>query len=291
MSAVETSRPPSVARFAGSVLALSVLLLAVRQVVDGGSTLVVDAETPRWLGKCLLDVSALSYVTARSRWRGARLVASLALVYAGLQALALVEVGLYGLVAWPTVWLASARSLAVAAVVVPAVAAAFGRLRGEPRAPVDDRLRLSAREWAWKVPTLAAAFLALFLFAGVVVFLGVARALDPVALASYEILDPPPWIFLFQTVRGLAYAALLVPVVYQLRTGPGETRLVAGLTLGFLVSSGVVVPSPDVPGLLWVAHFAELFVSTFLYGVVAAALLGSHHEPLAALRRRVAAGA
>ncbi|MFB6171117.1 MAG: hypothetical protein ABEJ23_01190 [Haloarculaceae archaeon] len=285
MASSEPRSRPAPAPFAARVLVLAVVAFAVGWATsEGAASPLADGRAPFLLAKALLDVTVLSYVAARSRWRGPALVGSLLFVYAGLQTLAVVEVGLYGLMGWPVALQAAARSVVVGGVIAAAVAAAFGRLRGRGRPRRDDRLRLPAREWAWKLPVLVVAFLACFLAGGVVVFLGVGRLVDPAALATYDLLEPPDWIFHFQAVRGLVYLGLLLPVLAQLDADARESQFVGATTLAVLVSSGVVVPNAGIPGLLWVAHFAELFASVFVYGLVAAALVWRHHDPLARLR-------
>lgn len=274
-------------RFFAITLSLSVLAYLAIRIPGVGVSGLADDAAPYWVLKLLLDVFVLGYVAARSRWTGPKLVGALIAVYAGLQVVSFVEIYLYGMVPWSDVTAGVAGSLFQGGAVVLLVVVAFGKLRGEESPAPDDRLRLPPGEWIWKLTVLAVTFLALMILAGLVVFEGVAAFVDPHARAGYEIVEPPAWILPFQLVRGLVFTALLIPVVALLGGEIRETELTVAMLFATLLASNMIAGYDAVPGLLWVAHFFELFAQAFVYGLLAAWLLTRRHRPLRALRGRV----
>lgn len=272
--------PRDVVGFGGRVLVLTVVLYGLVRLPEVGMAGALGASAPYWFAKLLLDVVVLSYVVVRARWVGAKLVGALWLVYAGLQFVSLVEIHLYGMISASELAAGAGRNLLVGAALIGLVVAAFGRLSGEDAPVGDDRLRLSTAQWAWKLAVLAVIFLVLMILAGLVVFERLALAIDPVAYADYELLTPPSWIIPFQLVRGLVFTALLVPVIAMYRGGYRATQLAVATLFAVLLSSNMIAGYDAVPGLLWIAHFIELFSQAFVYGLVAVALLFRPHHPL-----------
>ena len=278
--------PGTVLDFGDRVAVVALVVFVLVRVPEAGVAALSEEAAPYWLAKLLLDVVVLGYVASRSRWTGAKLWAALWLVYAGLQTVSLVEVYLYGMVDATAVVAGTGRNLIVGGVVVLAVVAGFGRLQGAAAPVGDDRLRLSAAEWAWKLAVLALAFLVLMIVAGLVVFEGLAAAIDPAARAGYDIVEPPAWILPFQLVRGVAFTAVLLPAIALFGGGYRETQLAVAATFAVLLASNMIAGYDAVPGLLWVAHFFELLGQAFVYGLLAVALLFRSHRPLAWLRGR-----
>lgn len=274
-------------RFGGLVLLLAVLTYLVVRVPEVGVGGLLGESAPYWFAKLLLDVLVLGYVTTRSRWTGPKLVGALLLVYAGLQVVSFVEIYLYGMITQGEVLTGAAASLLQGGVVVIAVVLAFGSLRGDEGPVADDRLQFSVAEWTWKLAALAVAFLVLMILAGLVVFEGLAQLLDPQARAGYEIVEPPAWILPFQLVRGIVFTALLLPVIALFAGDRRETMVAVAVLFGTLLASNMIAGYEAVPGLLWVAHFFELFGQAFVYGLLAVWLLSRHHSPVETLRRRL----
>ncbi|MFB6354567.1 MAG: hypothetical protein ABEJ92_10845 [Halobacteriales archaeon] len=272
--------------FAVRVVVLTLLVYALVRLPEAGAEALTGEAAPYWLAKLFLDVLVLSYVAVRSRWTGARLWATLWAVYVGIQAVSQVEIALYGMADWTAATTGIGRMALVGAAIVLTVTVGFGRFRGSATPARDGRLRLPTIEWAWKLALLAVTFLVLMIIAGLVVFEGLASVVDPAARAGYEIVDPPAWVLPFQLVRGLAFTALLVPVIAAFRGGYRETQLSVALLFAVLLSSNMLAGYAAVPGLLWVAHFFELFAQALVYGLLAVALLFRHHHPLRRFRTR-----
>jgi hypothetical protein len=272
-----------VGRFCGRGLLLAVVVYLVFRLPEAGLAGLVDSAAPYWFAKVLLDVLVLGYVAARSRWVGLKLVGALALVFAGLRTVSFVEIYLYEMIDAGELATGVDGTLVDGVVLALLVVVVFGRVHGEESPAPDDRLQLSPGEWVWKLTLLAAVFLLTMVLAGLVVFTGVGRVVDPVALANYDLLETPAWVLPFQLVRGLVFTALLLPVVYLLRGGLRETQLTVALLFAVLLSSNMLQGYDSVPGLLWIAHFAELFSQAFVYGLVAVPLLHHSHHPLARL--------
>jgi hypothetical protein len=267
-------------QFVGRGLLVSLLVYLVARLPDAGLTGLLDAVAPYWAVTVVLTVFVLGYVAVRSRWTGWKLVGALAFLYAGLQIVSFVELYLYGLEPASVTVSNVAWGLGKATLTV-VVVVGFGRFRGGEAAPSDDRLQFGLAEWAWKLPLLAIVFLAAMIGGGLAIFTPVAQLVDPQALANYEIFDPPAWILPFQLLRGVLFTALLLPIVYLFRGGYRETQVTVALLFAWLLSWGMLLPAETIPGHLWLAHFVEVFVSMFVYGLVLVPVVFRSHHPIA----------
>ena len=274
-------------RFGGRVLLLTAVAYLVIRVPEVGLAGLGGDAAPYWLGKLLLDVLVLGYVAARARWTGPKLVGALAVVYVGLQVVSFVEIYLYGMITWPDMLAWTGGSLLQGAAIVALVVVGFSKLWGEEAPVPDERLQFPPAEWAWKLLVLAVVFLVLMIVAGLVVFEGIAGVVDPQARAGYEIVEPPAWILPFQLVRGTIFTMLLIPIVYLFDGGVRETQGTVALLFATLLASNMIVGYDSVPGLLWMAHFFELFLQAFVFGLLAVWLLSRRHHPLQTLRGRI----
>lgn len=275
------------AGFGARVVVLALAWYGLWRVPQDGVGSLLDSGAGIWFAVVVMNTLVVAYVVARSRWTGAKLVGAVALLYGTLQTVSFLEIYLYEMVSLEEALWGAFVSVVTILVVATLVVAAFGKLTGEDAPPSDGRLRLSPRQWAWKVPLIALVHLATFLAAGLFVFVGVAELVDPVAYAEYEILDPPSWIFPFQALRGVVFAAAMLPVVYLLRGGVREAQGTVALAFAVLLSSGLLLPDSGIPGRLWVAHFAEVFGSSLVLGVVVVALAFRAHHPLRWVRNRL----
>lgn len=273
-------------RFVARSLLLAALVYILVRAPDVGLTGLFDAAGPYWFVSVSGTVLVLGYVVVRSRWTGWKLVGALALLYVGIQTVSFVELYLYGLESAAATTSNATGSLWRAVLTVAVIVAGHGRLRGEEEPVSDERLQFGLAEWAWKLPLLAGIFLLAMIFGGLVVFEPVAQLVDPQALSTYEILDPPAWILPFQLVRGVVFTALLLPVIYLLRGGYRETQVTVATLFAWLLGSGLLIPTATIPGNLWMAHFVEVFGSMFVYALVLVPLVFRSHHPLARLASR-----
>lgn len=272
--------------FLTRVVIVALVWYGLWRIPQDGLGALLDASTPGWLVVVLVNTSVIAYLVVRSRWTGVKLAGALIVFYSGLQTVSFVEIYLYGMIPLEAAVQWTATSLATVVGVTAVTLVVFGRLTGPDSPPPDDRLRLSVWQWVWKTPLIAVIHLLTFLAAGLFVFMGVAELVDPVALAEYEILDPPSWIFPFQALRGIIFAGLMLPVVYLFAGGLRETQVTVALAFAVLLSSGLLLPDSGLPGLLWVAHAAEVFSSSFVLGLIVVPLVHHQHHPLRWLAQR-----
>ncbi len=142
----------------------------------------------------------------------------------------------------------------------------------EPR--VGRNMTASWIGWIGRFALIGVIWGFLFVLFGALVFLPLAKALAPEALATYINLDMPPWVLPFQVVRGIFWAALALPLLRILK-GPGWMR---ALTLGLLFSvlmGATLLRATDLPVGLRMAHLVEVAGGNFVFGACVAWILGS----------------
>ena len=143
---------------------------------------------------------------------------------------------------------------------------AFGRLlpffgRGEPSA--DDRLRMSAGEWAWKLGLASVVYAAIYITFGALVAIPLA---GPAFDEYYRDLVAPAWLLPFQVVRGAVWIVALLPVVRMMRGRWWEAGLACALLSSILTAGALLMPNPFMPDQMRFAHFFELLSSNFVFG-------------------------
>lgn len=286
MQSIRYWSPATAGRFLGRAAVVAFVSYLIARLPASTPGVLVDSATHRWVVAVVLTVVVLGYVVVRSRWSGWKLLGALVLLYAGLQVVSFLELYLYGLETKPETLSIAGWSLLKSTLTVSAVVAGFSGLRDGEASPSDERLQFDRREWAWKGPLLAGVFLLAVIAGGVVLFTPLARFLGPRALAGYQIFTPPAWILPFQLLRGALFTAFLVPVIALFAGGYRETQLTVALAFAWLLSWGLIIPTETIPGRLWIAHFVEVFVSMFVFGLLLVAVLFRHHSPWA----RIAGG-
>lgn len=122
----------------------------------------------------------------------------------------------------------------------------------------------------WKLPVIGVVWTVLFVVFGAFVFLPLAHAIDPVAAAAYGATDVPAWILPFQTLRGMLWVALALPLIRSLRQ---DAVLLTGLLFAVLMGANLLLPNELLDPRLQLAHAAEVAVENFVFGVFAAWLL------------------
>jgi hypothetical protein len=226
-----------------------------------------------------LHTSVLSYPIIRSRWNGWRLIGVMFLLFYGV---------MYLMTAIEAVYLPEILPphLVLSLIVNGAITAAafsifavwiYGRMRGdgEEQEP-NQRLRMPWTQWVWKLALIAFSYVFLYILFGVLVFLPLAGALDPKALAQASAVSLPNWIIPFQAVRGLMWAVLALPVIRMMRGHWWEAGLAVALSFAVVMSANQLM-ALDMPAGLRTAHIAELFGENFALGWIVVWLLHRQH--------------
>ena len=132
---------------------------------------------------------------------------------------------------------------------------------------------IRSRSLLWKLPLLALLWTLLFVLAGALVFLPVARAVAPDLLAGYA--DLPPWVLPFQAGRAILWLLLALPLLRLLRGGRIGRALTLGVLFATLMGSQLLSPNPLLPEELRLAHLLEVVLANFALGFAAGWLLPS----------------
>jgi len=85
-------------------------------------------------------------------------------------------------------------------------------------------------------------------------------------------LQLPAWIVPFQILRGVIWGLLAVLVV-KITSDWKKARLVGALLFSVLMATLLLVPSPYMPAPIRMAHFVEVLLSNFLFGLLVVSIL------------------
>lgn len=236
------------------------------------------------LASSFLQTVVLTYVILRSLWTGWKLTGAVFLAFYGLHTVvAQIESAAYLPTQLPpgTVSRLFLMGAIIAGVFSPLAVLILGKMRRKETPRVrNPRLVMPASEWVWKLVAIAAAYLVLYYTFGYFV-----AWRNPAVQEYYGGTDPgsffgqiaaiwraTPWMFAWQALRGLLFAAFVLPVI---RTHQGQRWEVA-LTIGSLFavwSSALLLPNAYMPEAVARAHLVETGSSTFIFGLVVGWLL------------------
>jgi hypothetical protein len=233
-----------------------------------------------------------------SRWHGLKLMIVMALTYYAVVTIVMqIETWYFlsGLTVGPGLMpRLFLQGLLVAIIFVPLAVLILGRA-GRPAVPVAEPASapLSWRAWAWKLPVLAAAYLALYFGAGYFIawqnpelraFYG--QPGDPLPFLSHmaSVLASDPWLVPFQVLRSLVWVACALPILRGTRWPLWATALVVGLMFSVPQNVGHLLPNSLLPiNSVRLSHLVETASSTFIFGVLVTRLL--YAGPVAARER------
>ncbi|MDF1514942.1 MAG: hypothetical protein P1S60_14120 [Anaerolineae bacterium] len=145
--------------------------------------------------------------------------------------------------------------------------------RGHLQAVTPDKgVSVSWAPWTGKFVLIGVSWTILFVVFGALVFLPLAEMLAPEALAVYTNLDMPAWVLPFQLVRGMLWAALVLPLLLLMRGSRWATALTTGLL--FAVPMGTnLLRATSLPIGLLLAHPVEVLGENFIFGWLVARIL------------------
>lgn len=122
-------------------------------------------------------------------------------------------------------------------------------------------------QWIYKPLLVAVIWMVLFVVFGGLVFMNLAKLIDPEALASYSNLNMPDWVLPFQGLRAILWLALSLPLLSQLGGTRSSVMLLTGAIFGVWMGSNLLLALDFSPGLRY-AHLAEVMLECFVFGII-----------------------
>lgn len=217
-----------------------------------------------------LSAAALGWAIVRARFHGWRLIGALFLVQYGVESLMTAIEVVYLEVLRPVLLPILVNGFVTAALFAPAAVYLHGRFRQLPSTPRSGP-RLAWHSLTWKLPLLAVVWMLLFVLAGALVFLPLARQVAPELLSGYT--DLPAWVLPFQGIRAVLWMLLALPILLALGGRRSSRALVLGTLFAALMGSNLLLPNPLLPAGLQLAHLAEVTLANFTFGLIAGLLL------------------
>jgi hypothetical protein len=163
----------------------------------------------------------------------------------------------------------------------------LGKWKPQPDAQPSRRLEMPAREWAWKLAVIAAAYVVLYFTFGYYVawrnpeVSGYYGGSDPGSFFAQlgNVWRDMPWLFALQIGRALLWTAIALPVIRMLKGGWRETAVSVALLFSVVMNSQLLIPNLYMPEPVRMAHLVETASSNFIFGVLIGWLLAKPGQP------------
>lgn len=262
----------TIKKWLGKWIILS-LLWFVLNLLDFSNLQLANNLQQAMLGNALmamLDSVVLCWVLAKSSMRGASLATLLFLAVFGLKFLLTAVEAVYlpdlQPIFFPLLLNGSISSLIWS---ITAVALNDGFSSGDSSDDKFEKPNWSQKwiQWLYKPVILAILWMILFVIFGGLIFMNLAKIIDPQALAVYSNLEMPDWVLLFQGLRALLWLLVSLPLLMQLRGKRSSVMLLAGATFGIWMGSNLFM-ALDMPAGLRYAHLAEVMLECFVFGLL-----------------------
>jgi hypothetical protein len=262
------------------VAGLTVLFAALLSVDYSAITLSsVASKSPIQLVLiAFIDTLLLSYFVISSRWTGWKeWCAVFAILYGMDYVLTAIEwVYLGSLLPANTVFSLLVNGAITSAVFAGALVWALGgKVMQEGLRRI--RLQMDLGEWAWKIVASAAIYLLVFMVFGLVVYMPLGKALDPVAFAQEQSTasTAAALVFPVELIRGALWVLLAVPAIIALPFGWKKTGVIMGLLLAVPLILTQFLATTMTFG-LQNAHSGEIFGENMVFGVLLLWVLRVH---------------
>jgi hypothetical protein len=249
------------------------LLWFVLNSIDFSQLQLNDMQQSALMGRALmsmLDSLILCWVLAKSGKHGIRLAVVIFLAVFGMKIILTVIEATYLPDLQPLV-LPLLLNGAIASLLwsLTAVALTVGFTENPISTELQEKPEWSQKwyQWILKPILLAIIWMVLFVFFGAVVFMNIARLIDPQALASYTNLVMPDWVLPFQGLRALLWLALALPLLMQLYGKYNRVLFLSGSVFAVWMGSNLFM-ALDLPAGLRYAHLAEVMTECFVFGVL-----------------------
>ena len=251
---------------------LAWIALLAAQIVAG---MLIHTSTPimpnimRWLVLSnALVVVALGAAAMRSEWKGWRLYLALFSIPVGIAAINMLEGVIFltnAKIDWRGIFLLTVAGHAIAAALWTFI---FNR-KPEPAGDWTIPARTFPQK-LWRMALCSAAYVFLYLLAGMIVFPYVREY-----YATQHIPSMGQLVLLQFFIRGPLFVLVCLALLRMLRLNGWSAALSVGLT--FTILSGVatlILPNPFFPDAVRWAHFCEVTSSNFVFGCVVGLVWG-----------------
>jgi len=259
-------------RWLGKWIILS-LLWFVLNLLDFSNLQLANTTQQALLGNAMmamLDSLVLCWVLAKSSKRGAALASLLFLAVFGMKFLLTAVEAVY-LPDLQPIFFSLILNGSISSLIwsITAVALNDGFSSGEPSDENVEKPDWSQKwvQWLYKPVILAILWMILFVIFGGLIFMNLAKMIDPQALAVYSNLEMPDWVLPFQGLRSLLWLLVSLPLLMQLRGKRLSVMLLAGTTFGIWVGSNLFMALDLSAGLRY-AHLAEVMLECFVFGLL-----------------------
>lgn len=249
------------------------LLWFVSNSIDFSQLQLNDMQQSALIGRALmsmLDSLVLCWVLIKSGKRGFRLAVVIFLAIFGMKILLTVVEATYLPDLQPLV-LPLLINGAIACLMwsLTAVALTDGFTENNAFSDVEEKPEWDQKwyQWILKPLLLAIIWMVLFMFFGAVVFMNIARMIDPQALASYTNLAMPEWVLPFQGLRAILWLVVALPLLMQLYGKYNQVLFLSGFVFAVWMGSNLFM-ALDLPVGLRYAHLAEVMIECFVFGVL-----------------------
>ena len=238
---------------------------------------------------CFLDTIVLTYIILRSRWAGWKLMAAVFIVFYGVmtfmsQIESAVFVTTFPEGVLPKLFLMGILIAAFFAVLAVLI---LGRSKSATASTdFNNRLHMPVREWAWKLVTIAIAYLILYFTFGYFI-----AWQNPELRAYYggvdeggffthmgAVIENSFWLFPFQILRAMLWVAIALPVIRMMKGSWQETAFALGLLFAVLMNAQLLLPNPYMPDVVRMTHLLETSTSNFIFGCLVGWLLARQTE-------------
>ena len=118
----------------------------------------------------------------------------------------------------------------------------------------------------------------LYVFFGGLVFMNLARLIDPQALATYANLNMPDWVLPFQGLRSLLWVVISWPLISQFGGSRSSVMGLTGAMFGVWMGSNLLLALELSTGLRY-AHLVEVMLECFVFGILVVLLFAKKPKP------------
>ena len=122
-------------------------------------------------------------------------------------------------------------------------------------------------QWILKSMLMGIIWMVLFVFFGGVVFMNIARLIDPQALAIYTNLAMPDWILPFQGLRAIIWLVFAFPLLIQLHGKYTQVLFLSASIFAIWMGTNLFM-GLEIPAGLRYAHLAEVMAECFVFGAL-----------------------
>lgn len=261
------------------VVGLTALYVALLSVNYSAITLSNAAtKTPfQLILVAFIDTLLLSYFVLSSRWdRWKNWGAVFAILYGMVYVLTSAETFYLGsILSVNMVPVLLLNGAITSAIFAGALAWVFGSKRMEGGVG-STRLKMPRKEWAWKIIVSAVLYLLLFIAFGVIVYMPLGKALDPVAYAQEQSIaaNASSLVFPIELLRGALWALFAVPAIIALPFGWKKTGIIVGLLMAVPLALSQFLSTMTIG--LQMAHTAEIVGENMVFGFLLVWVLRVH---------------